>query len=199
MPYSNYTLPALRDRLGLTIRKTPLFANAPLSPPSEWLRQTLERTSRLELVSEKARSEFLIAPVLLEAVGFAPDRLTLYSGFPLDAARDLDLFGHCDFALAASPETLLPDAGFLLLAEAKHENLLAALPQVAAQMRAAALMNAATGREPAALFGCVSTGELWQFLRYGDPEILLDPRRYHIGELPALLGVLRAVVEAGLT
>jgi hypothetical protein len=45
------------------------------------------------------------------------------------------------------------------------------------------------------MHGCVTTGEVWQFLKLQDKEVLVDEERYHINEVGKIVGVLLAVVR----
>ncbi|WP_321161611.1 hypothetical protein [Lyngbya sp. CCAP 1446/10] len=51
----------------------------------------------LEINSDKARSELIIAPILVEIKKRLPERMSLFSGreFNVDPARGLS--GYCDF------------------------------------------------------------------------------------------------------
>jgi hypothetical protein len=78
----------------------------------------------LAINTEKARSEFIIAPVLLELRRLVGDRLGLFSGVPLegDAARGLN--GICDFLLTTSGRQLVVTTPVVAIIEAKNDNLL---------------------------------------------------------------------------
>jgi len=68
MAYSDFSLTKFKKEFGLTEEKIKLFPDANLIEPSEWLKTTLAISLRLALASssEKARSEFIVAPLLLE-------------------------------------------------------------------------------------------------------------------------------------
>jgi hypothetical protein len=52
---------------------------------------------QLALLSEKARSEFIVAPVLLVARELSHDTVAIYSGQRLDVDASRGLQGECDF------------------------------------------------------------------------------------------------------
>jgi hypothetical protein len=67
------------------------------------------------------------------------------------------------------------------------------LGQCVAQMVAADLFNQAAGREGISVFGCVTTGEAWQFLRLNGTAALMDRQRYDIDNVGPILGIVRAI------
>ena len=74
---------------------------------SPWpCRPGYEKCSRggmqLALVSEKARSEFIVAPILLAVRELSGERIAILSGQRLDVDPDRRLQGECDFILALS-------------------------------------------------------------------------------------------------
>ena len=65
MAYSDLTLEKALTILGITTQESDLFPQlTPVSIPS-WLNETLGKRTQLSLISEKARSEFIIVPILL--------------------------------------------------------------------------------------------------------------------------------------
>ena len=96
----------------------------------------------LAVNTEKARSEFIIAPVLMELGGCSADGFGLFSGveFDVDASRGLN--GFCDFILTRSPLQSVLTAPVLAIAEAKNDNLRNGLGQCIAAMVAAREFNA---------------------------------------------------------
>lgn len=103
---------SVEERLGVGLRSAHLFPDLVPAPVPGWLTDHLERTRGLALMTEKVRSEFLVAPTLL-------------------AAREI--------------------------------------------------------------YGCVTTGEDWQFLRLEDDAAAYDAVRRHISELDELLGVFARI------
>ncbi len=109
MPYSNFTLEQVREQFQLILDETQdLFANVAEVPPSPLLTQILAEYLPLaiDINSEKARSELIIAPVLVEVRRLTQHQVSLFSGreFNVDAA--LGLTGFCDFILSRAREQL---------------------------------------------------------------------------------------------
>ncbi len=89
---------------------------------------------QLALVSEKARSEFVVAPILLAAREMSRETLTIYSGQRLDVDPERGLQGECDFILALSAPLPRLRAPLLIIVEAKKNDIEAGLGQCVAQM-----------------------------------------------------------------
>src|SRR5262249_5713617 len=137
MAYSDFTLADLRHRFGLTISEGgDLFASVAEAELPVGLAALLPRylPLALNLNTEKARSELLIAPILMELKLRYPDRLSLFSGidFTVDAASGLS--GRCDYILSRSPQQLALSAPACVLVEAKSENIVGGVPQCLAEM-----------------------------------------------------------------
>lgn len=65
--YSDYTLGAWQEICGIDKTKTPLSLPKQVVKPSDWLLKTLELNQAwLPINSEKARSELLTTPILVE-------------------------------------------------------------------------------------------------------------------------------------
>src|SRR5262245_49280553 len=100
MAFSDFDLKTARERFGLTIdERSDLFAAVPVVAIPDRLRQTLGKwaSAALAMNTEKARSEMIIAPILMEAVGLLGDRVSLFSGIAFDVDKERGLNGACDF------------------------------------------------------------------------------------------------------
>lgn len=193
MAYRDFTLERATRTLGVTIREVELFGGvAPIEVPA-WLRETLGKRTQLMLLSEKARSEFIVAPVLLTSRDLSPTPLSIYSGHRFDVDQARGLVGECDFILAASEPVPPLRAPIVTIVEAKRNDIELGLGQCIAQMVAAAQFNREAG-DLGPVYGCVTTGEAWQFLRLDEPAALIDRRRYYLSDLPSILGVLQATI-----
>jgi hypothetical protein len=102
MAYSDFTLQAVLETFNLVEKRTSIFSDVQPLPVSAWLKETFELSLNLAPPSapEKARSEFIVAPILLEVLRHNPQSCTLYSGKTLNFDPARGLVGECDFILA---------------------------------------------------------------------------------------------------
>lgn len=195
MSYSDFTLEAVERRLGVATREADLFPASPEAAVPAWLPEWLARGTRLALLSEKSRSEFIVVPILLAARELTGDQFAIFSGQRLDVDPPRGLAGECDFILALGPALPPLHAPVMTVVEAKKNDVEAGLGQCIAQMVAARRFNDDAGRPDSPVFGCVTTGETWQFLQLADGVAMLDRPRYYLDNVGRILGALLAIFE----
>ena len=195
MGYTKYTFKKAKKHFGLTEDKEILFDNFKEIPISDWLKQTLEISQELTLNTEKARSEGIISPFLFELKKRNRDKITVFSGENLDVDSSEDLNGEVDFILTTTPDSTTIDAPIFCLMEAKQHIIENSLGQCVAQMVAAQRFNKDEAREIDAVYGCVTSGEVWQFLKLSDKMIYTDLNRYYLDNPNKILGVLQHIVD----
>ena len=197
MAFRDFTFPEVQQNLGLTLAEADLFgAVAALDLAAEFVdRMRVAIDLALAVNTEKARSEFIIAPVLLELRRMLGGRFGLFSGveFDVDAARGLN--GYCDFILTRSPLQSVLTAPVVAIAEAKNDNLRTGLGQCIAGMVAAREFNAKSSATVAAVFGVVTTGAAWKFLKLIGPALTLDSHEYFVAELGRIMGILAHILQ----
>jgi hypothetical protein len=186
MAYSDFSLTKFKKNFNITIdEEADLFATVEPIEISEKLTNTLEETTELALAinTEKARSEMIITPILLEVRRKANYQISLFSGtdFNVDVERGLN---------GRSREQLTINAPVLIIVEAKNENIKGGLGQCAAAMLAAQLFNEQEGNEIKTIYGAVTTGDIWKFLKLEGTDIFIDLNNYYIKELNKILGIL---------
>lgn len=199
MPYTDFTLDSAEARFAVVAVPGDLFPNLAPLPVPDWLRDLLARGQAVAaLVSEKARSEFLVAPVLLACRDLVSGDLSIYSGQRLDVDAELGLTGECDYILALTPPVPRLRAPLVTVLEAKRGDIELGLGQCVAQMVGARLFNEQTGCAPRPVFGVVTTGESWQFLRLEGPTVTLHRERLFIAGVGGVLGALKAILSAAV-
>ena len=189
MAYSDFTLPQVIEQFQLVFHQpSNLFAAVPeVEPPA--LLQTLLRRNRdlaVWMGSEKARSEFLVAPVLVELKYAHQERISIFSGIRLDVDPAAGLVGWCDFLLARSPNQFYLEAPAVIIIEAKNDNILAGLPQCLAAMVAAQRFN----NDTYDIYGTVTTGTQWRFLQLTGSDAFIDGVEYDLDEIRKIYGIL---------
>ena len=193
MAYSDFTIPELKKRFLLKIdEETNLFEDVPEVELPFTLVDILRRylPLALNLNTEKARSELVIAPVLTEFKLLYRDRISLFSGLEFNVDETTGLKGRCDYILSESPEQLVLTAPICVLVEAKNENIIAGIPQCLAEMVAALKFNEANGMLPAPIYGIVTTGMQWRFLRLKEKQANVDAMEYTIQSPKKIFGIL---------
>lgn len=195
MAYNEFTLESAEAELGLTVRRGPLFPGLqPLAVPP-WLDDALNRGMKLALLSEKARSEFIVAPILLAIRELSGDRVAILSGQRLDVDPARRLQGECDFILMLSEALPRLRAPILTLVEAKKNDIEVGLGQCVAEMVAAQIFNERTAQAIPTVAGCVTTGEDWQFLRLAGTTVTIDQGRFYIDNVGGILAALRTSIQ----
>lgn len=198
MAYSDFTLNDIKRRFHLTVNEnSDIFSAVNEVPASAWLTQTLSYTLPLALAiaSEKARSELIIAPVLVELRNLFQEKISLFSGINFNVDPAQGLIGFCDFIISRSPEQLVISAPVLIAIEAKNENINAGIPQCMAAMVAARIFNERENQAAFPIYGVVTTGNNWRFLKLDSNLIFIDRSEYHISQVEKILGILGLIVS----
>lgn len=192
-----FTLEKLQEQFGLNALDVKVIPEIKPIPTSSWLIETLQRMSgsAFKIRSEKARSEFIIAPILTEMLERNQHRFALFSGQYFDVEPEAGLSGECDFLLSLQPQASIVTAPVFALIEAKKQDIEAGLGQCAAQMLAAWRFNQRKAMPQGAVYGCVTTGEVWQFLKLEENTLEIDTERYYLNELELLLGAMQWIVD----
>lgn len=196
MAYSDFTIEGLKHQFGLKFAEINGFFVAVPIPVSDYLQETIRRNFPLAVAinTEKARSEFLIAPILAELKQIHPG-ISLFSGteFTVDATQGLN--GICDFLISSSSEQFAIEAPVAAIVEAKKENLNLAMPQCIGAMVAAQTFNLKKENAIASVYGIVTTGSIWRFLKLEGTTVTIDLNEIYLTPLEVLLGLLAATVQ----
>jgi len=193
MSYSDFTLEMLKERFDLRVDERPdLYAHLPPRAISSLLQETLRDNVPLALAisTEKARSEMIIAPILIEVRRQCPERVSLFSGVEFTVDPTQGLKGVCDFLLSRSPEQLAIEAPVVTVIEAKNENMKQGIAQALSVMVAAQLYNRQRQKNVPAVYGAVTTGSNWRFLQLTDNLVRIDLTEYYIREVERIVGIL---------
>lgn len=193
--YSHFTLEAIDAQFGIKNRMVSLFNSIKEIPVSDFLQNLLNIASELPMKSEKSRSEMIVYPILVESRNLNEKFFTIYSGDTLNVDAERGLRGECDFIIAKDTGSFNVNAPILQVVEAKRNDIEIGIPQCAAQMIASKIFNEKKGMNLDVIYGCVTTGDDWQFMKYIDNEILIDTRKYYLGDVGELLGVLNEIID----
>jgi len=199
MPYSDFSLKRVKDELGVrVVEQQDMFAMIDSVEISDLLQQNLAENVPLAIAinTEKARSELIIANFLVELRKLFDHQVSLFSGIEFNVDKEKNLNGFCDFIVSASPEQLMLNAPVVTIVEAKNENIIGGLGQCIAEMVAANIFNEKEHNdEILKVYGVVTTGTTWKFLRLESDIVYIDLSEFYIDRPGKILGVLSAMVR----
>jgi hypothetical protein len=194
MAYNQFTLQRVLTDFGLTLRSVrDLFPGvSPRSAPESYREQFA--TFAPLATSEAGRSHFLIAPLLGEVWRASNDRVALFPGVRFDVDEAAGLTGVCDFILGRPPQLHFVTAPVMMIDEAKNEDIVGGLGQCAAAMVAGQRFNASRNPDITMMYGAVSDGERWRFLRLQDGVLDVEMADRLISDVDQIFGILLDIV-----
>ena len=193
MSYREFTWAKAKQDFALkTVEGSPFIGDIPTIQPTTLLAETLKRNIpwAIAVGNEKARSEGIINPILLEVKEYLQGQISVFSGeeFNVDAAIGLN--GTCDFVISQSPEQLALEAPVLVVVEAKKDDLKQGMGQCLSEMVAAQRFNHQRERPLPQIYGTVTTGTVWRFLRLQDDVVTVNLVDYPVPPIETVLSML---------
>jgi hypothetical protein len=193
MAYSEFTIKRVRDDFGLTLVEGDRFLPE-ITPvtPADYLVEFLQESLPLAVGtgSEKARSELIISPLLLEVRRQTQRQVSVFSGEDFTVDASVGLNGVCDFLISRSTEQMMIESPVVIILEAKKGDLKPGLGQCIAEMVAAQRFNQENQRDIPTLYGAISNGTVWRFLKLEGTIVTLDLTEYSLNPVAQLLGTL---------
>jgi hypothetical protein len=205
MAFRDFTYPRVLKRLGLTAQEADLSCGAPPLPVREEFAAFFEEglsiaVGALGVCTEKAKSEFIIAPLLIELRRTMGRTFSIFSGMDLTVNKGRGLNGACDYILTKGGNQHLRQAPIVGIMEAKNEDFSQqGLGQCIAAMFAALCRNQKDGWHITRVFGAVTTGRAWQFLHLEGAVVTMDRKPHPIDDLGRLMGILQYQIECAST
>jgi hypothetical protein len=198
MAFRDFTFPQVQKEFGLTVHDANLFAAVPLFPVKDEFAAIIRYGADLAAANstEKARAEFVIAPLLINLRLSLGDSFQLFSGVEWEVDRERGLNGYCDFILTKGPSQHILGAPFVAIVEGKNDLVRSGLGQCIAAMYAAQLANQQAKATIEVVYGVVTTGSAWKFLRLQGNALTIDIPEYYIDNLPKIMGILKQIVES---
>lgn len=199
MSYSDFDLRKVKSELNLKIVEgQDMFSSISEIEISATLKEILQENVPLAraINTEKARSELIIANILVEIRKIFKHQISLFSGIEFNVDREKNLNGFCDFIISASSEQLMLSAPVIAIVEAKNENIIGGLGQCIAEMVAANIFNREENNdEIKKLYGTVTTGTTWKFLKLENETVFIDLDEYPIENPRKIAGILSAMLK----
>jgi hypothetical protein len=193
MAYSNFTSKELKENFGIIQEMKPdIFTKVLPRKVSDLLKNSLQKHTRMALSQglEKARSEFIIAPILAELYDQAQNELSLFSGWELNVDVELGLIGRCDFLVSRSNNQTYLESPIVVAVEAKQDDFRQGINQCIAEMIAARIFNEREGNDIKKIFGCVTTGDVWRFLILDGKSVEIEEKVFELTEVEQIIGIL---------
>jgi hypothetical protein len=187
MNYRDFTFETVRQQFGIKLRDQALFEAVGDLVPTPWLRESLQNGEGPARVSEKACGEFIVAPILIECREYLKRGINIFSGVRLDVDAEKGLAGVCDFILARSASVIVFHMALMPIVVPRKYDMEEGVAQCAAQMVGAGWFNERKKLRLPYLYGCVTNGPMWQFLRLKDNELQIHPERFDISQLGRIL------------
>lgn len=200
MSYSQFkTISSVKTAFNLTVIEGDRFLPEiePIEPSSilsGYLQESLPIVATSG--SEKARSEGIIYPILLEVRRQLERQVSLFSGEEFNVDESVGLNGICDFLLTRSTEVLEIEAPVVVVVEAKKTDLKTGFGQCIAEMVAAQQLNQAQNNPISTIYGSVSNGIQWQFLALVQSNVTIDLNVYPLPPVAQILGCLVWMAQA---
>ena len=196
MAYSDFTIDRVRNELNITLDfSASLFDDVSPVVASDWLVDTLALMAPMAMANtEKARSEFMVAPILGELVKRLDYGVFVFSGKDFNVDSDRGLSGCCDFLVSRSPESISIQAPVCTIVEAKKEDINGGIGLCIAEMVAAQIFNERKGAAIDPIYGVVTSGMAWRFLVLDGTVARVDRLEYYISQVDKILGILLSTV-----
>lgn len=199
MRYSDFTLQQVLEDFKLNSEPAPLFLDVPLIPSEELalFHTILERNTQMALNTEKVRSESIVFPVLVELLNRNPKAFTFFSGTTFEVDKSKGLTGRCDFLLSNTEKGGVYSiyAPVFAIVEAKKTTVDENLGQCASELVAARMFNQRHKRDYETIYGAVTTGTEWIFMKLEGDTIYTDTKRYYGNELDRVISILQYIVD----
>ena len=198
MAFGDFSFPQVQTAFQLTQQEADMFGSVPeLSLRPEFVRALMDDANlAVALNTEKARSEFVIAPVLLEVRRLMGASFGLFSGVDLNVDPGRGLNGVCDFLITKSPHRYVMTSPILTIFEAKNDNIRSGLGQCISAMVAAQAFNLNQGSLAMTIYGCVSTGSNWLFLKLEASAVTFDMREHQIANVAKIMAIIKTIVDS---
>ena len=197
MSYSDFDLKKIKAEFKLKIIETEdLFSQVEPVEISSLLVEMLKQNVpiALAIATEKASSELIIINVLLEIKRQL--QISFFSGIDFSVDKEKGLNGFCDFIISKSPEQLYLDTPVVVLVEAKNEKIVGGLGQCIAEMVAAEIYNQQDGNDIPFIYGAVTTGLGWKFLKLENNLVFIDVENYYIKDSRKIVGILVEMIKS---
>lgn len=199
MAYNTFTLREVERRFELNTQELngKIIEFYSEMQPSEWLKETLDYNIPLavSINTEKAKSELIVMPILVELRKTLQNSISIFSGIEFNVDKESGLNGRCDFLISMDAHQLILKSPIITLVEAKNDNIQNGMGQCVAEMVAAQRFNKTYNKPLKTIYGAVTTGSIWKFLKLEGSEVFIEMRELYIKDLPEILGLMLQMIQ----
>jgi hypothetical protein len=100
--------------------------------------------------------------------------------------------------MSRKPNSYTISAPVVTIVEAKNEDMVSGLGQCIAEMVASQMFNLKAGKVIPVIFGVVTTGSSWQFLKLEGETASIDSTEHYIDRVDVILGILMECIRSTL-
>jgi len=191
MAYNKFSYKTVGEKLGLTVLdQGGLFQEAKPILPHPVTVDFMKPMQGYPLRSEVARREWYVSVVFREILYILDQKITIWSGERFDVEVNLGLVGEADYLITQGNPSYPIHPPIIAVAEAKPDYLPSGFGQCIAEMYAAQIYNQRAGITDKVIYGIVTTGLVWGFLRLTDKLVEIDTKEYTLPELNYILGII---------
>ena len=196
MAYRDFKMDDLERKFGVQEVGTDLYDVSKIIPiePSDKLNADILEARHINLSTEKAVSERLVAPVLVEIKKRNMD-FQIFSGETILGDKKLGLNGEIDFVFTKLPITTKPKTPIFCVTESKLGKVPEAFAQATAQMLGVRLFNKNHNFPIETIHAIVTDGRTWRILKLEGSTVFIDQTDFSTDKMPILLGVLQTIVD----
>jgi hypothetical protein len=195
MAYTDFTLEIIEENFGVINQRAILFPKIEPVAISPFLKDALETADELPIRSEKAKSEGVVFPLLVELRKRNNKYFTIYSGDSLNVDDSRGLRGECDFIIAKEVRSFAVNYPILQVVEAKRHDIELGVGQCTAQLLGAKIFNEKRNIHLPKIYGCVTNKAEWKFLKLEGNVVYIDERTYSYAEMSEILGVFQYIID----
>ena len=172
-----------------------MFDDVAPRPVSDLLTTFLAQNTDFAILqkTEKARSEFIIAPIFAELRQQASEKISVFSGWELNIDASQGLTGRCDFLVSRTPYQAVMESPIVVAVEAKQQDFDKGTTQCLAEMVGARIFNERESNPQTEIYGTVTTGDAWRFLILRDNQGLIEPNLLTLKDIDKIFGILWAM------
>jgi len=202
MAYSDFTLSDIKEKFQIvTEEQVDIFPNIEEEKISDYLNGTLKENIPLALAihTEKARSEMIVTPILIEIRKILNHRISLFSGVEFNVDKEKGLNGICDYLISLSKEQLYVTSPVISVVEAKNDNIKSGLAQCSAEMIASQIFNEQKQDRIDTIYGIVTTGSIWKFLKLDGKTLYIDIKEYYLEQLGKIMGIMLHIIRSEIS